>query len=90
LTGIARLRLAELTSGAVVLGLGLGVLLSDRLAGLGPAVLAAGIAVHAWGMYDKHRLERRQDVADPWWATALFLVCWLALAVTLAWAAFRP
>lgn len=70
-------------------GLGLGVLLSDRLAGFGSAVLAAGIAAHAWGMYDKHRLERRQGVADPWRATALYLVCGLALVVTLAWAAFR-
>ena len=36
-----------------------------------------------------YALRRRQGVADPWWATALYLVCGLALVVTLAWAAFR-
>jgi hypothetical protein len=52
-------RLAELTSavGAVVLGIGLGMLLAARLAYLAPTILAAGILVHAWGMYDKHRLQ---------------------------------
>ena len=87
-----RLRLAELTSGigAVVLGIGLGVLLSDRLAGFGLAVLAAGIAVHGWGMYDRHRQERRQGAVDPWWATALYWTCWIGLAGMLAWIVIRP
>lgn len=62
-----RLRLAELTSGvgAVILGIGLGVLPSDRLAGSGFRILAAGIAVHGWGMYDRRRQERSQVPSIP-------------------------
>lgn len=84
-----RLRLAELTSGigAVVLGIGLGVLLSDRLAGFRFAVL--GIAVHGWGMYDRHRQERSQGAVDPWWAAALYWACWIGLAGMLAWVMIR-
>jgi hypothetical protein len=86
-----RLRLAELTSGvgAVVLGIGLGVLLSDRLAGFGFGVLAAGIAVHGWGMYDRRRQERRQGAVNPWWATALYWACWIGLGGMLGWIVIR-
>jgi len=87
-----RLRLAELTSGlgAVVLGGGLGVLMADRLAGFGPAILGAGIALHAWGMVDKHRQERGQGGAQPWWSGALYWACWIGLAGLLAWIVMRP
>ena len=53
-----RLRLAELTSGfgALVLGIGIGALLGEHLAGFGLLLLIAGAAAHAWGMFDKHRL----------------------------------
>ena len=78
-----RKRIAELTSGigALVLGVGLGVVLSGRLAGLGLWVLIVGAVVHAWGMYDKHRIERSSDSADPWWSSLLYWGCWLVLAV---------
>lgn len=87
-----RLRLAELTSGvgAVILGIGLGVLLSDRLAGLGFGILAAGIVVHGWGMYDRRRQERSHGSVDPWWASALYWVCWIGLGGMLAWIVMRP
>ena len=87
-----RLRLAELTSaiGAVVLGIGLGVLLSDRLAGFGFGVLAAGIALHGWGMYDRRRQERSLRSVDPWWAKALYWACWIGLAGMLTWIMIRP
>lgn len=86
-----RLRLAELTSGvgAVILGIGLGVLLSDRLAGSGFRILAAGIAVHGWGMYDRRRQERSQGTVDPWWATALYWACWIGLCGMLGWIVIR-
>ena len=50
-----RKRIAELTSGigALVLGVGLGVVLGGRLAGLGLWAIIVGAVVHAWGMYDK-------------------------------------
>jgi hypothetical protein len=86
-----RLRLAELTSGvgAVVLGIGLGALMANRLAGFGPVILALGITLHAWGMYDKHCQESRRGIIDPWWATTLYWTCWIGLAGMLAWIVTR-
>lgn len=62
-----RLRFAELTSGvgAVVLGVGLGALMANRLAGFGLVILALEITLHAWGMYDRHRQENRRGIIDP-------------------------
>ena len=76
-----RLRLAELSSslGAGVLGVGLGVLLAAYLGGLGVAILIVGLVLHAWGMTDKHALERRAGERRPAWSTALYWICWLAL-----------
>lgn len=91
MTPSARTRLAELTSGsgAVVLGVSLGVLLAGLLEDVALPILASGVAVHAWGMYDKHRLERRAGAVDPPWATTLYWVCWLTLAGLLAWILIR-
>jgi uncharacterized membrane protein YecN with MAPEG domain len=90
---VGRLRLAELTSslGALVLGLGLGALFSEWLAGYGVWVLITGAVVHAWGMYDKNQLERRTDVPEIWWHVYAYWGCWLLLALggllfTLRWA----
>ncbi|KLK93813.1 hypothetical protein AA309_07315 [Microvirga vignae] len=76
-----RLRLAELMSGlgAVVLGVGLGVLAADRLGRVGFPLLLVGLVVHAWGMYDKHRLERRADAVDAWWEPVAYWTCWVLL-----------
>ena len=73
-----RLRLAELTSGigALVLGVGLGALAGERLQGLGVLLLIAGMAAHAWGMVDKHRLERRAGAPEAWWEPLAYWSCW--------------
>ena len=83
--------MAELTSGvgAVVLGIGLGVLLSGPLSGWGVPLLLLGILVHGWGMYDKHCLERAANAPEVWWETALFWLCWVLLAVGVLAAAGR-
>lgn len=75
-----RLKLAELSAslGAGVLGAGMGVLLGAYLAGLALPILAIGLALHAWGMVDKHRLERGEVAV--WWSTALYWLCWIGLA----------
>ena len=79
----ARVKRAELTSGigALVLGTGLGALFAPFLAPAAAAVLAAGLLLHAWGMYDKHRLERGTDAASVRYAAALYWLCWAVLAV---------
>ena len=80
---IRRKRAAELMSGigALVLGIGLGVVLGERLAGLGVWALVVGAVVHAWGMYDKHRIEQSSQSADPCWSSLLYWGRWLVLAV---------
>jgi hypothetical protein len=76
-----RLRLAELTSGigAVVLGVGLGVLAADRLGHVGLPLLLVGLGVHGRGMYDKHHLERRANAEDVWWEPVAYWTCWVLL-----------
>lgn len=79
----ALLKRAELTSGigALVLGTGLGALFARYLAPAAFAVLATGLLLHAWGMYDKHRLERGSDAASVRYVAALYWLCWVLLAL---------
>jgi drug/metabolite transporter (DMT)-like permease len=85
-----RLRLAELASGlgAGVLGLGIGILAADYLRDLGLPLLLVGLLLHAWGMADKHRLERTADEA-PRLAMLVYGLCWLVLAVLAIYVAVR-
>lgn len=83
--GTARLKFAELLSsiGALVLGVGLGAALSSYVASVAVPLLVVGIVSHGWGMLQKHRLEAKADHMTAWWETALYWVCWAALAVLL-------
>jgi hypothetical protein len=78
---MTRLKLAELTSGigALVLGVGFGALFPHWFAPAGGLLLAAGGVAHAFGMWDKHRIEARDVESGPW-LTALYWTCWLLLA----------
>jgi len=81
-----RLKLAELTSGlgALVLGVGIGALFPNWFAPAAGVIAFAGLFLHAFGMWDKHRLERAGHGASPRWAVALYWVCWLLLVAVLA------
>lgn len=77
---------AQLTSavGAGVLGAGLGVMTSQWLRPYALSILALGIVMHAWGIYDKHRLEA--GGLRIWWSELLYWICCgglLALVVLL-------
>lgn len=76
-----RLKLAELTSGvgALVLGVGLGVLFASTLRQSAAIVLVTGGLLHGWGMLDKHRLETSGAAHQVWWVNFLYWVCWAAL-----------
>ena len=76
-----RLKLAELTSGvgALVLGVGIGALFPDWFTASATSIVFAGVVTHAFGMWDKHRLEG-QHVATGRWVVALYWTCWLLLA----------
>ena len=82
---MTRLKLAELTSGvgALVLGIGLGALFSTWIAPAAGFVTLAGLLTHAFGMWDKHRLEARTPGASGPLVTALYWVCWLMLVGVL-------
>ena len=87
----ARVKRAELTSGvgALVLGTGLGALFAQYLAPAAIPVLAAGLLLHAWGMYDKRRLERGSEAASVRYATALYWLCWALLALVVGYLVLR-
>jgi hypothetical protein len=79
----SRLKRAELLSGvgAVVLGMGLGLLLSRFLSSYTTPLILIGLLTHAWGMFDKHRLESASAGVRLWWAEVLYWICWGALFV---------
>lgn len=81
-----RLKIAELTSGvgALVLGIGLGALFGAWVADLGIVITITGLALHAFGMWDKHRLEGASDSVTPAWVTAAYWVCWVLLVLVVA------
>lgn len=78
----ARLKRAELAGGvgAGALGMGLGALLASYLQGAGAMLLLAGAALHASGMWDKHRIENSAGERPLWWETLLYWGCWALLA----------
>jgi hypothetical protein len=74
------------TSGAAVLGAGVGLLLDRWLAPLALPLLLAGMAVHAWGMYSRHRLESDSGVRRAKWEGPLYWLCWIGLVGLVAYA----
>ena len=87
-----RLRLAELTSGlgAGVLGVGVGVLFASALRTIALPLLVIGLAMHAWGMADKHRLEAQTAESPPWWSAAFYWICWIALLGVAVYVVIGP
>jgi hypothetical protein len=80
-SNLQRQKLAGLlsSSGALVLGLGLGLMLPEVVRPFAESVLAVGAVAHAWGMFETHRLERAPHSAPPRWENVLYWVCWLVL-----------
>jgi hypothetical protein len=76
------------SSGAALLGAGLGALVAAWLRPVAVALVVLGAALHGWGMLTRHRLERRGGVTLPRWSLALYWLCWLVLlgiGVYLPW-----
>jgi uncharacterized membrane protein YebE (DUF533 family) len=82
---MTRVKLAELTSGvgALVLGIGLGALFATWIGPAAGFVTLAGLAVHAFGMWDKHRIEKRTEADADRLVLTLYWVCWLMLGGVL-------
>jgi hypothetical protein len=81
----SRLKAAELLSstGALVLGVGLGAALAGYIGRAALPVLVVGVVSHGWGMLQKHRLESGDDYRPASWEAALYWGCWVALAALL-------
>lgn len=79
---MTRVKVAELTSGtgALILGVAIGVYLHNALRPLALVILVVGIVVHGWGMFDLRRVHKRANDPEPRWAVALYWLCWLLLA----------
>lgn len=78
-------RRAELasSSGAGVLGAGLGALLAHWIGGSALALVVAGVLLHGWGMLERHRLQAGAEI--PRWSRSLYWVCWVFLAILTVW-----
>lgn len=81
-----RLEFAELTSGAgaLVLGVGLGSLFPHWFGSIAGLIAFAGLSLHAFGMWDKHRLEAGSEAGKSRWVVVAYWVCWLLLATVVA------
>ncbi len=78
----AQLKAAELlsTTGALVLGVGIGLLVPALGTTIAWLTIALGILSHGWGMYERHRLDLQAGAVLPWWARLLYWLCWIGLA----------
>ena len=79
---VARRKAAELlsTTGALVLGVGVGLILPVAGSAIAWLTIALGIVSHGWGMYAKNRIEAQASEVLPWWHRFLYWGCWLSLA----------
>ena len=79
---VARRKAAELlsTTGALVLGVGIGLILPVAGNAIAWLTIALGIVSHGWGMYERHRLDLQTGAALPGWASLLYWLCWIGLA----------
>jgi hypothetical protein len=85
----ARIKSAELLSGigAVVLGLGLGLLAPMPMQRFALPLLGTGVLLHGAGMTLKHRLEIGER-EPQWWELAVFWACWAGMLATLGSVAY--
>jgi hypothetical protein len=47
-------------------------------------ITVMGLCMHAFGMWDAHRLDAQHDVETSRWTAALYWLCWLSLAAVVA------
>jgi len=86
-----RLKQADLVSalGAAVLGAGLGAIFANWLTGFAAAAVVIGIALHGWGMFEKHRLDDTRGEPRAAWEIVLYWGCWLALGLLVGSVIYR-
>ncbi len=77
-----RRKAAELLSatGAIALGIGIGLVLPAVGIATASLVIAIGILSRGWGMYEKNRIETLETEMLPRWHSLLYWGCWVGLA----------
>jgi hypothetical protein len=87
----SQLKIAELTSGigALVLGIGIGAFFSEKLTSNSVLIMIFGGFSHAWGMYDKNRIEKHLKQVNVWWEKGLYWLCWILLTALSLYLIFR-
>lgn len=71
-------------TGALVLGAGLGALLSQWIHGYAVAAVLIGAVAHGLAMFQKHRLERAEVAPEPLWEAIAYWGCWVLLLIVVA------
>ena len=81
---------ASLSSvGAALAGFGAGLLLVDPLAFAALPSLVVGLSVHVYAMTGAARLRREADHLPTLWQASSYWVCWLTIAILVAYVAWR-
>lgn len=70
--------------GALVTGIGAGLLLPRTAQAIAALLLLAGIMAHTVGMFGAHRADRAAGYPPAAWETAAYWFCWVLIAVALA------
>ena len=65
--------------GAVILGIGIGALPALRLQRDAASLLFAGVLIHGWRMFDKHRFEKANNASNDVWRSKRALLDFWAL-----------
>lgn len=85
---LQRAKLAS-TSGAGILGFGLGAALAGYFGPYSYLIIAIGIAMHGWGMYNSSGMggTGRAPGKNPLGGDWLYWLCWVLLALLAAYVA---
>ena len=67
-------------TGALLAGVGIGLVFKDLLAALALPFLLIGIGTHGWAMWAKHRLDAAGPVSLPAWTRWAYWGCWVLIA----------
>jgi hypothetical protein len=75
--------------GAGLIGISVGILFHDYLLPYFLPLLLLGFVLHSIGMYDSHRIERRNAAERPAWMRVLYVACWIGLGLLAAYSGVR-
>ncbi len=66
-------------TGALLAGVGIGLVFKHLLAALALPFLLIGVATHGWAMWAKHRLDAAGPVSMPTWTRWAYWGCWVLI-----------